>query len=398
MTICIAGKNQIAIDAVEFIISLNERYEIIACVNKTDVGENAWQPSFRRYCNKKGIKIVSLAECYQIEELVFFSLEYDVLINPDKFLSKKIFNIHFSLLPSYKGMYTSVFPLLFGEENSGVTLHFIDKGIDTGSIIEQILIPIEINETAFSLYLKYLKFGTYLFQRKFQSIIKDDFTSNKQSIYGSSYFSKSSIDFTSINIDLKKTAWEIHNNFRAFTFRYYQLPKFNGDTICRSRLIPNISDYKAGSIYRQDKYCYILNAIDYQVELWIDMLSTLLTSAENGDLNKLIELDVLGYDLLEKNDKGWNVLIVACYFEQKHIIEYLLEKNADVNTSNFKGTTILMYAMTAASSSGRLDILELLINKGANVYAKDESNYTVFDYAIKRDAQKMIDFFKPFFN
>ena len=39
-------------------------------------------------------------------------------------------------------MYTSCLPILFNEKESGVTLHKIDRGIDTGDIIDQITFPI----------------------------------------------------------------------------------------------------------------------------------------------------------------------------------------------------------------------------------------------------------------
>ena len=57
------------------------------------------------------------------------------IIKTKNFKSNKLFNLHFSLLPSYKGMHTSAFPILNGEKYSGVTIHKIDNGIDTGDII-----------------------------------------------------------------------------------------------------------------------------------------------------------------------------------------------------------------------------------------------------------------------
>ena len=74
---------------------------------------------------------------------MFISLEYHRLIDPLKFVTSKLYNPHFSLLPAYKGMYTSALPLLNDEKDAGVTLHHIDSGIDTGDIIDQIIFPIE---------------------------------------------------------------------------------------------------------------------------------------------------------------------------------------------------------------------------------------------------------------
>lgn len=46
-------------------------------------------------------------------------------------------NVHPSLLPAYPGMHAIEQALANGEEAFGVTVHYVDAGIDTGSIIAQ---------------------------------------------------------------------------------------------------------------------------------------------------------------------------------------------------------------------------------------------------------------------
>lgn len=59
-----------------------------------------------------------------------------------------ILNIHPSLLPLYRGP-LPVFWTFFNQETvSGVTLHLIDKGEDTGDIIEQKELPLSFGESA----------------------------------------------------------------------------------------------------------------------------------------------------------------------------------------------------------------------------------------------------------
>ncbi len=66
------------------------------------------------------------------------SYRYRHIIKQDllDFLSGKIINLHISLLPWNKGADPNLWSFL---ENTpkGVTIHFIDKGIDTGDIIAQ---------------------------------------------------------------------------------------------------------------------------------------------------------------------------------------------------------------------------------------------------------------------
>ncbi len=49
----------------------------------------------------------------------------------------KIINIHPSLLPKYPGLHAIDKAVIAGEQETGVTTHFVDAGMDTGPIIKQ---------------------------------------------------------------------------------------------------------------------------------------------------------------------------------------------------------------------------------------------------------------------
>lgn len=242
--ICIAGKNQIAINAVENLLKEHniKNSNILGITNKTDNSIDNWQPSFKKYCIKNKIQLVNMEEIYNIENLLFISLEFDKIINPEKFRSNNFYNIHFSLLPKYKGMYTSIWPILNNEIYSGVTLHKIDKGIDTGDIIDQIKFKININDTSRDLYFKYLKYGEVLFTKNINKVLKNKYNSKVQSNKGT-YYSKKSLDFSNIKIDLNKTSMQIHNQIRAFIFKEYQYPVINNKKIRVSYLTNEKIDY-----------------------------------------------------------------------------------------------------------------------------------------------------------
>ncbi|MCU7960856.1 MAG: hypothetical protein KZQ58_12860 [gamma proteobacterium symbiont of Bathyaustriella thionipta] len=137
MKICIAGKGAIAIHGLCTTVERFGMQSVVVCPNRSDKGISDWQPSLRRHANEMGVKVVSLSNLYDIEDLIFISLEFDQIIDPGQFRTSQLYNIHFSKLPAYKGMYTSAWPILNGELESGVTLHRIDHGIDTGDIIDQ---------------------------------------------------------------------------------------------------------------------------------------------------------------------------------------------------------------------------------------------------------------------
>ncbi len=56
---------------------------------------------------------------------------------------KKILNIHPSLLPKYKGLNAIKQAIDNNDNELGVTIHYVDEGVDTGEIIEQEKITIE---------------------------------------------------------------------------------------------------------------------------------------------------------------------------------------------------------------------------------------------------------------
>ena len=66
----------------------------------------------------------------------------------------KSMNLHPSLLPNYRGCFSSVWSILNGEEKTGITFHYITSEIDGGNIILQKEIKIIDSDTAFSLYNK----------------------------------------------------------------------------------------------------------------------------------------------------------------------------------------------------------------------------------------------------
>ena len=61
--------------------------------------------------------------------------------------SKFIVNVHPSLLPKYKGMNAIKQAIDDCAEYTGVTIHYVDEGMDSGSIIKQDSIKINENDT-----------------------------------------------------------------------------------------------------------------------------------------------------------------------------------------------------------------------------------------------------------
>ena len=60
----------------------------------------------------------------------------------------RIVNVHPSLLPAFPGLHAIEQALEAGAGETGVTVHYVDEGVDTGPIIAQEALTIEPEESA----------------------------------------------------------------------------------------------------------------------------------------------------------------------------------------------------------------------------------------------------------
>ena len=103
-----------------------------------------------------------------------------------KFVSKwknKILNIHPSILPSFPGLNTHKKVLSNGLKIHGSTVHIVDKGIDTGTIIAQSAITINNLDDEKVIEEKIKKTEHYLYSRAIRNyILHFYFKKNKNSL------------------------------------------------------------------------------------------------------------------------------------------------------------------------------------------------------------------------
>ncbi len=83
---------------------------------------------------------------------------------------KGTFNLHASLLPQYRGAAPINWAIINGERETGVTTFFLDKEIDTGSIIDFEKTSIGPEETAGELHDRLMEIGSKLVLKTVQNI------------------------------------------------------------------------------------------------------------------------------------------------------------------------------------------------------------------------------------
>jgi methionyl-tRNA formyltransferase len=86
-------------------------------------------------------------------------MAYVTLIVPEEALNVPThgsIQYHPSLLPRHRGPSSINWPIIWGEENTGLTIFWPDNGLDTGPILLQKEVPIKDDDTLGSLYFNHL--------------------------------------------------------------------------------------------------------------------------------------------------------------------------------------------------------------------------------------------------
>lgn len=86
-------------------------------------------------------------------------------------LSNGWFNLHYSLLPNWRGAAPVQHSILAGERSTGVTLFKIDEGLDSGPIVASVPTQIQPGETSERLLARLTELGCTLLRQELPSIL-----------------------------------------------------------------------------------------------------------------------------------------------------------------------------------------------------------------------------------
>ena len=176
-----------------------------------------------------------------IEDLdLVITIGYGVLL-PENILwlpRHGFLNLHFSLLPAYRGAAPAQRALLNGENITGVTVFQLDKGMDTGPIFAQERIEIDPAWRSFELLHQLALLGPTVIERSF-SMITSEIGPRDQS---GSISIATKITKAETKIDFNDTAIEISNQVRAFTYEPGAWTIWKGQPfkICATRVTEDV--------------------------------------------------------------------------------------------------------------------------------------------------------------
>ena len=123
-------------------------------------------------------------------------------------------NVHASLLPAYRGAAPIQWAVINGDKESGVTIMQMDEGIDTGDMIEKVVVPIAEDETGGSLFDKLSQAGAKLCVKVLQDLEDGKAVREKQPEESTTPYARM-IDKKMGSIDWEKPAKEIEQLIRG---------------------------------------------------------------------------------------------------------------------------------------------------------------------------------------
>ena len=180
------------------------------------------------------------------------TIGYGVLL-PESILSLPkhgFLNLHFSLLPAYRGAAPAQRALQNGDLVTGVTVFQLDKGMDTGPIFAQQSINIDPSWRSFELLQHLSHLGPDVVQKSFDMIQNGESSKNQEGLPTNA----PKISKSEAKIDFTQDSVKIANAIRAFTYEPGAWTLWKGESfkICATK-VSNGPSGKPGQIFVIDK-------------------------------------------------------------------------------------------------------------------------------------------------
>lgn len=167
-------------------------------------------------------------------------------------------NVHASLLPKYRGAGPIQWAVINGEKESGITIMYMEKGLDTGDMIEKVVVPLDEKETGESLHDKLSVAGNDSLLKAMKAIEDGSVVREKQDDSLSTYAPM--FDKTMGEIDWTKSADEIERLIRGLYPWPSAYTKFRNKTmkIFASDVMLMQTEQKAGTVVDVTKEAIIV--------------------------------------------------------------------------------------------------------------------------------------------
>lgn len=206
--------------------SLIKECDVIAVVTKPDkeVGrkkEIIYSP-IKKVALNNNIKVIQpikirneYQEILDLEPDIIITCAYgqiipEIILNAPKY---GCINVHASLLPKLRGGAPIHKAIIYGYDKTGITIMYMDKGMDTGDMISKVEVAIEDNDTTETLHNKLQKVAVPLLMDTLPSIIAGTNKREKQNNDEATY--AYNVSREEEHVDFNSTSKEIFNKIRG---------------------------------------------------------------------------------------------------------------------------------------------------------------------------------------
>ena len=251
------------------------KHEILAVVTQPDRpkgrGNKLLQTPVKEYALEQGLTVYQPQKVKTpefVELLHELQPELIVVAAFGQFLSKEILelpkygciNVHASLLPKYRGAAPIQYAIIKGEKESGVTIMQMDIGMDTGAMLDKVVVPIAENTTMGELHDALREQGAALLLQVIDKIAAGTAVAEPQDNEQATYATL--LDRSMEHIDWSKTAQEVHNLIRGFNpapSTFTKLPNGKSLKIWGSKMTDkNSAAAAAGTVIETGKHSFFV--------------------------------------------------------------------------------------------------------------------------------------------
>jgi methionyl-tRNA formyltransferase len=224
--VLLLGSGEAAVPSLEV---LNQApYKLLAVITQPDRpsgrGGRLSPTPLKQAAIAAGIRALESENASDLPGLIerFADIDAVVVIDFSQIIPEEVFqrwptvNIHFSLLPKFRGPSPVEATILAGESETGVTFMEIDREIDHGPIISQQSLPLT-RQTAGELRTELAQLGAKLLAADLQKYLRKELTPTPQDHAEATFTKKLTAEDG--RIDWSKPAEEIDRRIRAVTPR-----------------------------------------------------------------------------------------------------------------------------------------------------------------------------------
>lgn len=261
MRVLVAATAKVAIPTLEWL--KQSEHELIGIVttpdSRTGRGKILSQSSVAKWAEDNQIVALKpnthdeMRKAFENTDVVI-AIAYGRILQKDILALPKygFLNLHFSLLPSYRGAAPVQRALLNGEKKTGISIFKIDENLDTGPIYLQKSYEIPVNATSEDVLKDLSEIGAQSFHKVLIDIENGD-QPKAQTSENVTFAPK--ITKEEARIDWAKPAQFIHNLVRAFTPSPGAWTTMNENIIKVSQVIPTTKPITLtpGTIEVQDR-------------------------------------------------------------------------------------------------------------------------------------------------